>query len=199
MQNANKTPDSKRAWLTALAITLAGGVWAVVCRLLPHWPNCTPAGALCLFAGARLRLWQALVVLVVVMAASDLLLWAIFSWKPFDPYVYGCFLLNVLLGRLFLRSGGPWRVPVVSLVASLLFFAVTNFGVWASGDGSLYPKTLTGLGACYIAALPFTGNGEGTPFFFGTVAGDLGYTVLFFGLYAAILFVLERRKASLTA
>ena len=81
----------------------------------------------------------------------------------------------MLLGRLLLKKGRLWRVPFVSLLASILFFVVTNFGVWFGGDGALYPKTLAGLGACYAAALPFTGDWrtDGTPFFFGTVAGDL--------------------------
>ena len=160
----------------------------------PHWPNFTPVGGLGLFAGARLRLWQAFVVPLAVMAVSDLLLWELFGKQPFNPWVYTCFAVNVLLGRYLLKKGRLWCVPVVSLIASLQFFVVTNFGVWA--EGAMYPKTLAGLGACYVAALPFTGNGEGTPFFFGTVAGDLAYSALFFGLYAVILFLVERRKAS---
>jgi hypothetical protein len=36
----------------------------------------------------------------------------------------------------------------------------------------MYPHTLTALGACYVAAIPFFQN---------TVAGDLFYTVLLFG------------------
>ena len=192
MQSPNQTNDSKPALLSAVGMAVAAGV----IRLLPHLPNFTPVGALGLFAGGRLRLWQGLAVSFLVMAASDLL-GPIYGYKPFNPFVYTCFFVNVLLGRLFLQKGGLWRVPVVSLFASLLFFVVTNFGVWAGSDGSLYPKTIAGLSACYVAALPFTGNWttDGTKFFFGTVAGDLTYSVLFFGLFAVILHVLQRRKA----
>ena len=193
MQSVSKRNDSALAGLAAVGMSIFAGLL----RLLPHWPNFTPVGALGLFAGARLRFWQACTVPLVVMAVSDLLLWGAFGKKPFDPFVYASLLISVALGRLFLKTGGLWRVPVVSAIASLQFFAVTNFGVWAGGDGSLYPKTLAGLGTCYFAGLPFTGDWrvDGTQFFFGTVAGDLAYTTLFFGLYAVILFVAERRKA----
>ena len=43
-----------------------------------------------------------------------------------------------------------------SLFGSLIFFIITNFGVWALG--SLYEKNLKGLIECYILAIPFFGN-----------------------------------------
>ena len=49
------------------------------------------------------------------------------------------------------------------ILSSLIFFLVTNFGVWLIG----YPNTLEGFIACYIAAIPFFG---------WTVAGDLFYS-----------------------
>ena len=53
---------------------------------------------------------------------------------------------------------------------SLLFFAVSNFAVWAFGG--MYPPTFAGLIACYVAALPFLPQ---------TVAGDLVWTAILFG------------------
>ncbi len=185
MRSGEKTSDSTPARRTALGVTGLGAVWAGLFRLLPHWPNFTPVGGLGLFAGARLRLWQAFVVPLAVMAVSDLLLQELFGKQPFNPWVYTCVAVNVLLGRFLLKKGRLWRVPVVSLIASLLFFLVTNFGVWA--EGAMYPKTLAGLGVCYADALPFA---------IGTVAGDLAYSALFFGLYAVVLFFVERRKLS---
>ena len=37
------------------------------------------------------------------------------------------------------------------------FFVVSNYGVWASGFNG-YPHTLAGLGACYLAGVPFYRN-----------------------------------------
>ena len=56
----------------------------------------------------------------------------------------------------------------------MLFFVATNLAVWA--EGALYPRTLDGLAACYFAAIPFFG---------WTLGGDLFYTALMFGLFAA--------------
>ena len=47
---------------------------------------------------------------------------------------------------------------------------------------------------CYAAGVPFYRQGE-TPFFLFTLAGDLLYSGLFFGLYAVALAAAERRKA----
>ena len=65
-----------------------------------------------------------------------------------------------------------------ALASSILFFAVTNFGTWATGE--IYPPTLAGLAACYVAAIPFFQN---------TLAGDLFFSALLFGGFA----LLERR------
>jgi hypothetical protein len=49
------------------------------------------------------------------------------------------------------------RVMGASLLASVSFFLASNFAVWAAWG--MYPKTWSGLGVCYIAALPFFRNG----------------------------------------
>jgi hypothetical protein len=145
---------------------------AALARLLPHPPNVAPIGAMALLGGACLsdrRL--AFVVPLTAMFLSDLVL----GFSALTPAVYLSFLGYVCLG-LWLR-GRRHVVPIAaaSLAGSVLFFVVTNFGVWLLLD--LYPKTSAGLAECYVAALPFFGN---------TVAGDaLWVTVLFGGLALA--------------
>jgi hypothetical protein len=56
------------------------------------------------------------------------------------------------------------------LSCSLFFFAATNLAVWAFSG--LYPHTLAGLTACFVAAIPFLEK---------TVFGDLLWTGLLFG------------------
>jgi lipopolysaccharide export LptBFGC system permease protein LptF len=51
------------------------------------------------------------------------------------------------------------------------FFIITNFAVWAMGG--LYPMTLEGLMACYIAGIPFYGN---------TLLSTALFSAVFFGL-----------------
>jgi hypothetical protein len=193
-----------RTWAAGMAI--ASGL----IRLIPYHPwNFTPVGALGLFGGARLRSWWAYVLPLGVMAVSDLLLWWIFGKEPFDLWVYGCFLLTVLWGRLFLRSGGAGRIAAVSVLVSVQFFLVTNFGTWFRDirnpqpipEGTAvvwkdipglpvpvpdhYAPNLSGLIACYVAALPFTGTNAPPLGFRGNqLLGDLFYSGILFGVYA---------------
>jgi hypothetical protein len=60
-------------------------------------------------------------------------------------------------------------VGVAALAGALLFFAVTNFGVWAVYP--TYPKTWAGLQQCFVAAIPFFRN---------TLTADVVYTILLF-------------------
>jgi len=60
-----------------------------------------------------------------------------------------------------------------ALTSSVLFFVLTNFGVWLVSD--LYPRTAAGLVGCYIAAIPFFRN---------TLAGNAFYTLVLFGGFA---------------
>src|SRR6185503_8810753 len=83
------------------------------------------------------------------------------------------FLLVGLYG-MALRGKSNWfRISVGALGASVLFFMVSNFGVWA--QGKLYAHTWEGLVSCYQMALPFFRN---------TFLGDLIYSALLFGAYA---------------
>ena len=75
-----------------------------------------------------------------------------------------------LLGSVALQKRTPVRIGLTAVAGSVLFFAVSNFGVWALGD--MYPHNIAGLVACYVAAIPFFQN---------TLAGDLFYATLLFG------------------
>ena len=87
-------------------------------------------------------------------------------------------LTIVGIGFLLRDRRTPLQIAGASLAGSVLFFVVTNFGVWMLG--SLYPKTLEGLVACYVAAIPF---------FHNTLLGDAFFTAVLFGG-----FVLAQRR-----
>src|SRR5512142_1157200 len=103
-------------------------VLAALARLAPHAPNLTPVGGLSLFAGARLRSWQAYVLPLALMAITDPL---VGGYSFATPFVYAGFLINVWLGSRLLRSTeSPLRIGGVAAIGSLQFFLITNFGVW---------------------------------------------------------------------
>ena len=140
---------------------------AALSRLIPHPPNFSPIAALALFGGAQFpdkRL--AFAVPLGAMFLSDLVI----GLHPLIPVIYGCFALITCLGFALRRRQSVWRIGAAALTGSLLFFLTTNFGVWAFG--SFYPKTITGLLECYVAAIPFFQN---------TLAGDICYAAILFG------------------
>lgn len=164
MQNRN---ESKR-----LAIGLT--VLSALGRLVPHAPNVTPLGGSCLFAGSRINGWLAYLLPLVVMLITDPL---VGGYRVSSIAVYAAFLINVWIGRRFVREVTPVRVGAAAFACSLQFFLITNFAVWlesAAGAAPLYPFTMPGLTACYAAALPFWGR---------TLAGDLLFSGSLFGLY----------------
>lgn len=158
-----------------LLALIAAILAAAVLRLVPHPPNFSPIGAIALFSGAYLgrRGAMALVAPLGALLLSDLVL----GFYRGMPTVYFSVALIVLMGTFALRRVTPLRLGIAALTSSLLFFLITNFGMWMSSG--LYPRTLAGLEACYVAAIPFFQN---------TVAGDLFYSAVLFGGFA----VLER-------
>lgn len=142
---------------------------AAVVRLLPHPPNFAPIAAMALFGGAYFN--KKVFAFAIPLAAlffTDLFLgfhntmWA----------VYLSFVVIVGLGMVILKKKSIVKIILASVSASVLFFVVTNFAFWATD--TLYPTTLTGLAACYTAAIPF---------FHNTVIGDLFFTGAMFGLF----------------
>src|SRR5258708_18707633 len=79
-------------------------------------------------------------------------------------------VLIMLLGWVALSRLSVLRLGVAAVASWVLFFAISNFGVWLVSG--MYPRNLSGLGTCYVLAIPFFQN---------TVAGDLFYTALLFG------------------
>jgi hypothetical protein len=155
---------------------LAVMVLAVVAsRLIPHAPNFTPLAALALFSGASFAGKRAaFLVPLCGLLLSDLVL----GFYPISAFVYGSVALITCLGFWLRRRNTVSRLAGTTLAGALLFFVVTNFGVWVLG--AWYPRTVAGLGECFVAAIPFLGN---------TVASDLLYSALLFGGLA----LLEKR------
>jgi len=151
-------------------VAIALTVLSALGRLLPHPPNVTPVGASSLFAGSRLNGWMAYLLPILVMAVTDPLLG---GYSRATPFVYASFLISVWIGRRIRATENSIRIGAACILCSTQFFLLTNFAVWLLS--TMYPMTLAGLGACYIAAIPFFGL---------TLLGDLVFTAAIFGLYA---------------
>ena len=172
---------------------------AVLIRLFPHPPNFAPIAAMALFGGTYLNKKYSIAIVFGTLILSDYLLLYInpfssqllnFS-KIYSPaamfhsttiFVYGSFLLVALLG-VWLRSHKSFKnILTASLSSSILFFLVTNFGVWAQGA---YGGDITGLWQSYVMGIPFFKN---------TVVGDLFYVGLFFGSFEIVSSILKEKN-----
>ncbi len=158
-------------------------LFAALSRLIPHPPNFTAVGAIALFAGAKLTDQRlAFIIPIAALWLSDLLInntiyasyynGFVFLTEGFG-YIAAGMILIVIIGQLMLRRMTVKRLLFGTVLASLSFFLITNFGVW-SGTHSPYPANFQGLMLCYEAAIPFFRN---------EFAGTLLYSGVLFGLF----------------
>lgn len=153
-------------------------IFAVLARMpfMPHPWNFTPVAAALLYFGARgsrRQIWAPF----ALLAASDVILTKFVYSYPltWDQLVVWAWYGAILLLGTQLSENATWlRIGGAALASSVSFFVLSNFAVWASG--TMYPKTLSGIMTCYAAGLPF---------FRRTIAGDMLFTAVMFGLPAA--------------
>ncbi|MBT4207405.1 hypothetical protein HOE22_03575 [Candidatus Woesearchaeota archaeon] len=130
-------------------------ILAVITRLLPHPPNVAPITGMALFAGSTFNDKRlAFILPLLCMFVTDIFL----GFHMIIPFVYLSFMFISYLG---IRSEKITNGTILG--SSLIFFLISNFGVWLLG----YPHTLTGLISCYTLAIPFFAN---------TIIGDLFFT-----------------------
>lgn len=162
--------------LFAIFLIIAGAAT----RLLPHEYNFTPIAAIALFGGVYLSKKYALILPLVAMFVSDIFL----GFHDTMAYVYGSFILTGLIGLWLRNHKNVGTVIGASFVSSVLFFLITNFGVWAQG---MYARDLSGLMQSYIMGLPF---------FRGTLLGDLFYTGVMFGAYELVKALITKKAVA---
>ena len=174
----------QRHWCVDLTVFVLLVGLGVFCRWTTTLPNFQPIFAIALFAGYFFsHRWMALLCPLVTMAISDLVLGG-YQWELL-ALVYGCFALGSVIGMV-LRSGRSFRavqrrrinvasvaqVTGAALLVPLIFFLVTNFGVWRFL--SIYPSDLSGLLQAYLMGLPFLKN---------SLMAGLAFSWLLFGGY----------------
>jgi len=145
--------------------------------LLGHVANFASINAIALFSGASFRKRDALCVTLMSILLSDCVVnYKLFAtWSPFYLgwyWQYSSYALIALLGVLLKHRKNPIYLLLTSLSASMLFFVISNLGVWLST--TMYPMTAHGLLTCYIAAMPF---------FKQTVISDVLFAFMLFYAY----------------
>jgi uncharacterized protein DUF6580 len=156
---------------TARPLAVGLTVLGALARILPHPPNFAPVGSLSLFAGGRMRGWQAYLLPLILMAVTDPL---VGGYSSSTPFIYASFMINVWIGTRLRSTENPLAIGVAASIGSLQFFLISNLPSWL---GVGYPHTFGGLVQCYVAAIPFYGR---------TLASDLLYSGALFGLHSLL-------------
>lgn len=144
--------------------------------LLGHPSNFSPIDAIALFSGCYftgkyskfiiplLSVWVGDLFIDYIYMHKFVLFYSGFYWQ------YSSYVVMVMIGIMISNRVKPFNVLGAGVCSSLVFFIVSNFGVWA-GSG-MYPHTILGITECYTAAIPFYNS---------TLLSDILYSTIFFG------------------
>lgn len=177
--------DRKKSLVVATALVVLGAFT----RLIDHLPNFSPMEAIALFGGAYLTSkFAAYLVPIVAIYLSDLVLNNTIM-RPFFANHEGIVLFDgymiynivgmlaiVAIARVLLKRVSPTKVIGSSIIASAVFFVVTNIGSWLTLP--IYTKDIAGLVTAMTA---------GIPFFNTSWISSLIFTIVLFGSYQLYL------------
>ncbi|MCD6062625.1 MAG: hypothetical protein K0R82_536 [Flavipsychrobacter sp.] len=175
--------------LLASALIAIAALARIVNREIGDLHNLAPVAAVGLFAGAVIANKRlAFILPLMAMFIADLYFelfgtitymadGKLVTMKGFygqeQIWVYGAMALVTVLG-MFMGNVKTVKVLGFSLISSVLFFIISNFGVFLSG---YWGTGAQGLATTYTMALPFFKN---------TIISDLVGNGLLFGLYFSL-------------
>ena len=114
-------------------------------RLVPHPPNFTSLLALSFYVPALLGL-RYLPILIGSFLITDLFI----GLHSVTLFTWGSVILIGLCSKFFLTS--LYTRISGALLGAVIFYLVTNFGIWSIGS---YGYSIEGLILCYTLAIPF--------------------------------------------
>lgn len=141
----------------------------------------TPMYAAGLMFGARMNCLMACALLIGIQLTGASLIgwmtghwdWAFYGWGQVVNIL--ALLSTTLFGRFMLHDDAPAMSQRIAagIGAAVTFFLLSNLGTWAfpPTEPALYPKTLAGLGECYVMGLPH---------FRMTIVASAAYAVVLF-------------------
>jgi hypothetical protein len=131
---------------------------AALMRLIPHPPNFVPITAIAIFAGVKFNnIKIAYAIPISIMLISDLFI----GFYSISLFVYLAFILIITYSSF----NKKYSIKNI-ILSSVMFFIITNFGVWLMGG---YPKSVEGLVLCYTMAIPFFTNSIIADLFFSAI------------------------------
>tara|TARA_Y100000768_G_C23964397_1_gene677125 strand:- start:633 stop:1130 length:498 start_codon:yes stop_codon:yes gene_type:complete len=132
-------------------------------RFIPHPPNFTSLLTLSFYIPAILGL-QFLPALLVSFFITDLVI----GLHSITFFTYGSVVFIALMSKYFVQNMST-RISG-ALLGAIVFFLITNFGVWTFGG---YGYSLNGLLLSYTMGLPFFGYSLISTFIFSAIVESL--------------------------
>ena len=128
-------------------------------RLIPHPPNFTPIIAVAIISSYFFKnIYLSCATLLISMLLAD----AFIGFYSNMFFVYFSLLLILFIFHRISEKMNFKNLFICGFIASLIFFIISNFGVWVLGSPGVldlpYEKNLNGLVECYVLAIPFFGN-----------------------------------------
>jgi hypothetical protein len=128
-------------------------------RLMPHPSNFTPVIAVAIMSGFFFKnIYFSLGILIASMLLSDIFI-------GFYNNILFVYLSLIIITFIFYKISKKINFKnlfIYGFGSSVIFFIISNFGVWALGSPAInnipYERNFEGLIQCYIFALPFFGN-----------------------------------------
>lgn len=153
----------------SLVLAVLMFVMVVASRLIPHPLNFTALIAVALFSGSYWKKPVNFLIPLVAMLSVDLYQ-GIYPGLVFN---YLGVIASVLIAPRLMAPLAT--VAARGLFAAVLFFIVSNFGVWL--QAGIYSPDGNGLVECYVRAIPFFRN---------TLLSTWFYSFVFYGAYRVV-------------
>ena len=122
-------------------------------RLIPHPPNFTPLITVAIMSSYFFKnIYLSFFIILISMVLGDIFI-------GFYNNMFFVYLSLLLISYIFfkiIKKMNYKNLFVYALIGSLIFYLISNFGVWILGN--LYEKNFNGLIECYIMAIPFLKN-----------------------------------------
>jgi len=127
-------------------------------RFIPHPPNFTSLIALSFYVPAIFGM-RYLPALLISFIITDYII----GFHNTIVFTWGSVILISLITKYFLKTIITRIIGALS--GAVIFFIITNFGVWFGG---MYEANLEGLTQAYVMGLPFFGYSLISTFIFST-------------------------------
>ena len=98
------------------------------------------------------NIFSSLIILLISMLLSDLFI----GFYQNMVFVYLSLILITCIFFKIIKKANYSSLLIYSFFGSLLFYLISNFGVWLIGN--MYEKNINGLVNCYLMAIPFFKN-----------------------------------------